>query len=252
MLRTSVAILASLVFASAASAQFTQQQFGQPQTNIGGGSQTYGSFGSRTLGGGISGRSTAGRSTSQTMPTLQSAQEGAGGVQQGSRFLRENRQGAFVGADTADAANLRSNAANSQMSGLNSIFGPQSAFGELARQSRRQNDFIQNQTQGPGRKPLRISIKADIPLNGSLSSPTSVSREFEARLKRIPALENAGTIKVTMEGRTAVLTGTVKSERDREIAEGLAMLEPGISAVRNQLDVDASAATSEELPAPRR
>jgi hypothetical protein len=240
-----------------ASAQFTQSQFGgtgmQQQSSFGGGSSTYGSFGNRTLGGGLSGRSTAGGSTSQGTPSLQTLQQDAGGVQGNERFLRENRQGAFVGADTGDAANLRSIQAQGQAaSGLNSLFGPQGAFSQFSRMNRQQDFNNQNQNQGPGRKPLRFRISADIATTNVSSSPTTVSREFEARLKKIPAMENAGSIQVAMQGRTAVLTGTVRTQRDRELAEGLAMLEPGISAVRNELVVDASAPTAEELPAPRR
>lgn len=48
-------------------------------------------------------------------------------------------------------------------------------------------------------------------------------------------------IKVEMEGRTAVLKGTVESDHDRGLAERLAMLEPGISDVRNELTVGPAA-----------
>jgi hypothetical protein len=252
-----LSVVGCLLCTGVASAQYTQSQFGSSmggmqQSSFGGGTSTYGSFGNRTLGGGVSGRSTAGGSTSQGTPSLQTLQQDAGGVQGNERFLRQNRQGAFVGADTADAGNARSIQAQGQAaSGLNSLFGPQGAFSQFSRMNRQ--DFNnQNQNQGPGRKPLRFRISADIATSNVSSSPTTVSREFEARLKKIPAMAKAGSIQVTMQGRTAVLTGSVKSERDRELAEGLAMLEPGISAVRNELVVDASGPTAEELPAPRR
>lgn len=255
------AVLLVPVGVNSAAAQFTQSQFGQPGagmaggmgtgSNVGGGTSTYGSFGNRTLGGGVSGRSTAGGSTSQQgTPTMQNAQTGVG-VQGNERFLRENRQGAFVGADTGDAANLRSVDPMGGQSGMNSLFGPQGAFSQMARMNQRQQNQ-QNQNQGPGRKPLRIRIKTDIATTNVSASPTTVSRVFEARLKKLPALEKTGSVQVSMVGRTAVLRGSVSSERDRELAAGLAMLEPGISAVRNELVVDASRPRAEELPAPRR
>ena len=52
---------------------------------------------------------------------------------------------------------------------------------------------------------------------------------------------NQAPIKVEMEGRTAVLTGTVDTDHARDLAERLAMLEPGISDVRNELIVDPAA-----------
>jgi osmotically-inducible protein OsmY len=42
---------------------------------------------------------------------------------------------------------------------------------------------------------------------------------------------------VTMDGSTAVLTGTVASAHDRKLAERMALLEPGVRSVRNELAV---------------
>ena len=47
-----------------------------------------------------------------------------------------------------------------------------------------------------------------------------------------------GQVTVLMEGSTAVLTGTVASEHARDVLESLAMLEPGIAEVRNELLVN--------------
>jgi hypothetical protein len=67
---------------------------------------------------------------------------------------------------------------------------------------------------------------------------------------------NGNSISVSMEGRTAVLSGTVASEHDRVLAERLALLEPGVSAIRNELVVaSANAPTAAQptgLPAPAR
>ena len=56
-------------------------------------------------------------------------------------------------------------------------------------------------------------------------------------------------MQVEMEGETVVLRGTVPSERDRDLAARLALLEPGISAVRNELRVVPSS-EPESIPAP--
>jgi len=47
-------------------------------------------------------------------------------------------------------------------------------------------------------------------------------------------------ITVTIEGQTATLRGRVASQEDRMLAEDLALMEPGISQVRNELVVEGS------------
>ena len=50
-----------------------------------------------------------------------------------------------------------------------------------------------------------------------------------------------------MEDRTAVLAGQVDSEREKRLIERLAMMEPGVEAVRNELTLKAA---EELLPLP--
>lgn len=236
-----------------ASAQYnsTSAAFGtQSGTSVGnsGGTSTYGTFGNRTLGGGTTGNSGSSGSSGNAggAPTMDSAMSGAGQVTGNERFLRENRQGAFVGADNGDTSNIMSQSQGQQQ---NALQGLQQFSQQLAR-AQQQAQRNSNQNQGPGKKPLRIKITADIPITNAQTS-TMVSQQFENRLKKIPAMAKAGSVQVTMEGRTAILQGRVATARDRELAQGLAMLEPGISRVQNELIVDASAARAEELPRPR-
>jgi osmotically-inducible protein OsmY len=246
-----------LAVASPAAAQFTQ-------SNIGGGTSTYGSFGNRTLGGGMNGPSSAnftgnngamGNTFGSTAGAAgTTGQQTAGSGLTGSeRFLRQNRQGAFVGADSGDAGNLMSQAGQGGMNGMNGMFNPQSMFSQFARMNQQRQNNFNNRNNGRGgkNKELRVAIKADISTTNLAASPTNVSRQFASRLRNLPALENTAAVQVTMEGRTAILTGTVASERDRELVAGLAMLEPGISAVQNNLVVGANPPRLEELPAPR-
>jgi osmotically-inducible protein OsmY len=71
-----------------------------------------------------------------------------------------------------------------------------------------------------------------------------ISARFEKRLTSIPRLKILTPVKVTMEKETAVLRGTVARERDRDLIARLALLEPGISNVRNQLIVAPEGSTS--------
>lgn len=200
------------------------------------GTSATGMFGNRTLGGGIQSNAQQQAATQVgNGQAVEQMQEGAGAVSGDERFLRENRQpGAFVGADTGDAVNLRS-----QMQGQ----VQQQNFGNLF-QNLFGNANIQNQNP---RTQLRIPIKL-----GFAPRPiptTQVAVTFTARLTRLPEFHATGPIEVTMEGRTAVLRGKVASEADRQLAEDLAMLEPAVRAVRNELVVD-PAATTEEVPLP--
>lgn len=248
-----------LLWAATSHAQFTQGGSG--------GSQSYGAFGNRTIGGGTrsgtAGFSTGLGSSSQGSNGLSTAGQGnmAGGGQGTSslsgqptntqmRDMSQVRQQAgFVGADRSDAGNVMSMQAlqQSQMSSL------QNAFSQMSRQNQQRNQQNMNQNRNQqNQKQLRISIRADIPLRSTSATSTRLGQQFETRLKKIPGLTKGHSVEVEMSGRTAVLRGSVPSERDRELAEGLALLEPGISAVQNELVVADAAATGEELPAPRR
>ena len=252
-----------ILCASTALAQFTQ--------NNSGGSTGYGAFGNRTIGGGTN-SGTSGFSSGMSSSTGSSGMNSSGiggnsmgsgsvggsqlggsptqGFQLGSSLssAQQRSTAGFIGADNSDAANARSmQAQQNQMSSL------QNVFSQFSRQNQQRNqNQNQNRNQQNDKKQLRISIKADIPLVTSATAPTSLGRVFEARLKKLPGLEKGNSIQVSMQGRTAVLTGSVASDRDRKLAQGLALLEPGISAVQNELVVADAASTGEELPAPRR
>ncbi|MCR4412300.1 MAG: BON domain-containing protein [Thermoguttaceae bacterium] len=65
------------------------------------------------------------------------------------------------------------------------------------------------------------------------------------RLQASPALHPANRIEVFLAGTTATLRGEVVSERDRGLAEQLALFEPGIYSVRNELRVRSRPAEAE-------
>jgi hypothetical protein len=112
--------------------------------------------------------------------------------------------------------------------GLNSLGGLQSLFS--------QNGFNQNgQGQGQPRMPLTIPIRLGF-ANRPIATAQFTSR-FGQRLAKLPGLKALGPIEVTMEGRKAILRGTVASEDDRQLAAGLAKLEPEVLEVQNELVV---------------
>ncbi len=58
-----------------------------------------------------------------------------------------------------------------------------------------------------------------------------------ALLGRTPQIARLSAISVTMEKDTAVLRGQVRTQRDRQLAEDIVRLEPGVWQVRNELVV---------------
>jgi hypothetical protein len=203
-------------------------------------------FGGRTLGAGINSPRSQQQGGANTQvgngQGLQAAQEGAGQLTGNERFLRENRQGAFVGADVGEAVNLRSQmGANAQMQGMRNLQG---LFQQLGRGSDLNNQPRGNQ-QGRAQTQLRIPIR--LGFQGRPVVAPQFTAKFQQRLTKLPGLNVIGPIEVTLEGRTAVLRGTVATEADRELAAGLARLEPEVLDVRNELVVGAAATTGEEL-----
>ncbi|QDU96845.1 BON domain-containing protein [Lignipirellula cremea] len=210
-----------LWFAPAASAQST----------------TGGTFGNRTFGDGVSsgrnavGGRTSGQAGTQAGATTQ-AMSDVGQVTGNERFIRENRDpGAFVGSDAGDVSNVRS-----QLGGQFGLGG----LGNLG--GRNQTDFrAENAQTSQGQRTVRAPLRLGFaPL---LAPAPVVSARMEQRYLRLPGLDQAGQIAVAMQGRTAVLTGVVASEHARNLAARIALLEPGVSSVQNDLTVGAAPVT---------
>lgn len=202
------------------------------------GSQT-GAFGSRTFGGGVSG--SAGRDQGLS----QSGQVTAEGAIQ-------RQEGGFVGASSSNMTDIRS----SQATGLGGIggvgqaglgfgglggfgtgfgntFGRTGFGGATGGQQNAQNLNNQSQTRGNLRIPLRLGFARP----RSVATASAASLRLAERLKKIRQVEAVGEIAVSAVGRTVVLRGTVATEQARSLAERVALLEPGVSEVRNELTV---------------
>ena len=82
---------------------------------------------------------------------------------------------------------------------------------------------------------------ANTTTSSPLAARTCASSSSRLKLVRVFQVGSVGPIRVTMEGSTAVLTGVVASEQDRQLAEGVALLEPEVETVRNELTVEAGA-----------
>jgi len=109
--------------------------------------------------------------------------------------------------------------------------------------------------QGQGStQALKIPIRLGAGLSRSTPFATATpvrAARFERRLTKLRAVNTGAGVEVEVRAGIATLTGTVPTDRDREMIEQLALLEPGIEKVENELKVDpASDLSAEDLPPP--
>ena len=106
---------------------------------------------------------------------------------------------------------------------------------------------------GGNRQNQQTQIRARMTI-GFTTAPNTRSRvamQLETRLAKIPQIKTPVPIRVSvLDGRVAVLRGSVAKASDRKLIERLAMLEPGISKVKNELTV-ASPTAARKQPALR-
>lgn len=171
---------------------------------------------------------------SASMGTRYGANASTAGTLQGTeRFLRSNRQGAgFIGVDMRDRR---------RFIGVR----PATATGTrpVSPSVQIERALPQGQAAAPARRragmyepPLEIGFDYAGPMR------QEVSVALAQHLRSSPALDPANRIEVLVEGTTATLRGEVASERDRALAEQLALFEPGVYAVRNELRIRAPGA----------
>jgi hypothetical protein len=157
----------------------------------------------------------------------------------------QQTQGAFVGADSADTTNFRSMQA--LQGGTQGRAGANSGISQLQNLFSQGLQGLNQQSQRAVRPQIRVPLRL-----GFQPQPVSVAsvRRFETSLTSLPGIRFIGPAEVVMEGRTAVLRGTVASDEDRRLAQALAMMEPEILAVKNELQVaPPTLAPAEVVPA---
>lgn len=187
-----------------------------------------GTFGSRSLGSSIQPRqSSFGGGRQQGGGNTGVGQPGEVGQLQGNeRFTRQGRAaGAFVGADTTDATSMLGVIAGAQMANFQGGGGNRG-------QNQNQN---QNQLGGNTRTTRTVRAVRSVEFVYAAPQPAKLGMDLSRRLTNMKALETRTGVNVSIEGRTAVLKGVVPSPHARELAERLCLLEPGVSAVRNEL-----------------
>jgi hypothetical protein len=150
-------------------------------------------------------------------------QDNAGQVTGNERFVRQARQpGQFVGSDSRDTNNILSQLATASV--LNA-----------GRPQADNNTDVNRTTNSAANSRYMVRVKTDISSIAPITSSTKTSAVLADRLTRSTRIGHQGPIQVRLEGATAVLTGYVTTVHDRALAERVALLEPGVAAVRNEL-----------------
>jgi hypothetical protein len=182
---------------------------------------------------------------------MNSGQFGVATEAVGMQNLTRGGQTGFVGLSSANVQNFLS---SGQAGGIGGGRGNLNfnMLTQLMSQSRR-NQFNQQQAQRGQRSGTQAQSQFRVPMRLGFA-PVAIQpqrfNDFSARLTKIPGMSQLGPIQTSLEGRTAVLRGRVATEADRQLAEGLAMLEPEVLAVRNELVVGSPETTGEALPPP--
>jgi hypothetical protein len=119
--------------------------------------------------------------------------------------------------------------------------GGQYGGGAYGQNNNRNNRQLTNGQDVRSRSEIPIATSYTIGFSTPSVSPSAVSTKISDQLNRSRSIAAAGGVNVQLDGKTAVLRGTVASDHDRDLAAQMAMLEPGVSQVKNELQVAGSA-----------
>lgn len=212
----------------------SRQSGGSSSRSVSGGSRQ-GMFGSRTTGGSIgAGNRTFGGMQGGSGSGMDTT---AGQLSGNERFLRGNQQpGQFVGVDVGEFIGAVPGGGNQFDSGGSRRNRGQDRGRDRNRSDdnrRRNRDGRDGDSQSRRTTlPTRVVVAFDQPR----PAPARAIAVLQRRLSRLEPMSN---LDVTMQGRRAVLRGVVATDHDRDLAEQLIRLEPGIDAVQNELTVGA-------------
>lgn len=211
------------------------------------------------FGSGLTGQSTSrtsssrgGLSTTSQLGSMSGQFMDLGNVNTASQMLGTTSNQGFVGADSSDISAVMSllQGATGRTSTRGGIGGLTSSglntrglSGLTGSRNRTTNRGITSQSrmdrnqQDPIRSALKVGFDVPQLEFGSGGEPgavgVSAAKSFASAATRMPG----AAVEITVQGRMAVLQGTVPSDRDRLLAERLALLEPGIERVENRLTV---------------
>ena len=185
---------------------------------------------SSTSSGGSSGGTSDSGGTGNTQTSIDTGTFGGATPLTRGTPLERSSTGSNLISSNPDVIGGQSTGNNNQFANL---------FSQIGRSINQGGNFNQQGGRNAARSTIRIPLRL-----GFAPKPISVPQftaKFEGRIANLHGLSTIGPIRVTMDGSTAVLTGVVASEQDRQMAEGVALLEPEVETVRNELKVQPGA-----------
>lgn len=195
-------------------------------------------FGARTVGDPVS---------KQAPPTAVPLSATSDTALKSARFLRQNRSVEdFVGVDPkGDARHIVGVLDGGQAAIIQSAVTDLRARAAVAASNRQ----LQAAAMTPNTRTAMNPPQLEISFGYSAPPAQRLPALLAQRLAGCSQLHAIGPIEVSMAGRTAIVRGTVASARDQFLAQQLLLFEPGISAVRNELQVQPPAADQQRSKA---
>jgi hypothetical protein len=178
-----------------------------------------------TVGGTATGSGTSGRTGTQ-----------AGGLSLGTTGRNAGGLTSLGGLNTGfGGLNTGLGGLNTGLGGFGAGLGGAGGFSQLGAQAG-------GLTGATGQTQQRVRAQMSIGFRPRPVATPQLSNQLASRLGRAPQFQIHGPLQVELVGRTVVLRGTVDSAHARDLAERMAMLEPGVSTVQNELSVAAAPA----------
>jgi len=205
-------------------------------------SATNGSFGPRNIGGMMNSAITNGAFGQRSVGGMMNSSGGAGTFTGSSNLVQGSGvNNAFVGGvgGINPSPNMvqpmginRQFDARQYNDGINVLFNMAGRNRNNTRSQLAEGQDIRSRSQIP------IHISYSLGFTAPPADTAAVAMKISGELSRLSGLYRP--IRVQVEGQTAVLRGTVATEHQRELASELAMLEPRVSQVRNELQVESA------------
>jgi len=167
-----------------------------------------------------------------------------GGSYEGVQNVSEQAQGTFIGGGrpttgfvgTTEIYNTSSNRSSSASRTTTTARATTARSVTATAARRTTTPASRSQAGGANNQTIRsaTSMDFDAVTPSRQIQPTMVT----THLNRVPGLQDSRvSFRSSSVGLTAVLTGTVASERERRVAKQLLLMEPGISRVENLLEL---------------
>ncbi|MDR1957779.1 MAG: BON domain-containing protein [Planctomycetaceae bacterium] len=142
--------------------------------------------------------------------------------------------GATSGTSASRSGGSRS---SSSRSGYSSSRSSSSSYGN-------QGSYGAGRTTTEIRTRFVVAFDSPVLDSSSATSQGTASRKtasraagLSTRLEKLDSLKRLGSITANVSGREVTLTGLMRTEQDRRLAEQIVLLEPGVSTVRNEITV---------------